>query len=278
MAYYRKLPSGLWQATVRGRDGKRHTKTDKLKAVVKQWATEQEAAIARGDFRDPRLGDINVGDWHRRVAAARTTDPVTKAKHASLWATHCEPQWAGWQMAAITRMEAQEWANRLQATRRARHKGKTVTSGDQDVPRLGAETVCAAVHLMSQLYDVAMKETPPIVMVNPFAGLDLPEIRPHGIDFLERDEAEALYDAAGEFGARWRTLIELGTEVGLRPGEAVRAERPPSGLATRQGPGHRRNDPLRPAAMAEIQEVPPRRARSRAHPRGHVRADDRTAA
>ena len=53
MAYYRKLPSGLWQATVRGRDGKRHTKTDKLKSVVKQWATEQEAAIARGEFRDP---------------------------------------------------------------------------------------------------------------------------------------------------------------------------------------------------------------------------------
>jgi hypothetical protein len=82
MAYYRKLPSGLWQATVRGRDGKRHTKTDKLKTVVKQWATEQEAAIARGEFGDPRPGDIKVGDWRRRVAAARATDPVTKAKHA----------------------------------------------------------------------------------------------------------------------------------------------------------------------------------------------------
>ena len=74
MPYYRKLPSGLWQATVRGRDGKRHTKTDKLKSVVKQWAAEQEAAIARGEFRDPRLGDIKVGDWYRRVAApARPT-------------------------------------------------------------------------------------------------------------------------------------------------------------------------------------------------------------
>ena len=44
-------------------------------------------------------------------------------------------------------------------------------------------------------------------------------IRPHEIDFLERGEAEALFAAAGEIGARWRTLIELGTEVGLRPGE-----------------------------------------------------------
>jgi integrase len=122
-------------------------------------------------------------------------------------------------MAAITRMEAREWVNRLQGTRRARHKGKTVTGDDKDVPLLGAETVCAAVHLMSQLYSVAMTETPPIVMVNPFAGLELPVIRPHEIDFLERDEADTLYVAAEEIGACWRTLIELGIEVGLRPGE-----------------------------------------------------------
>jgi len=50
---------------------------------------------------------------------------------------------------------------------------------------------------MSQLYGMAMKETPPIVTVNPFAGLELPVIRPHEIDFLERGEAEALFTAAG---------------------------------------------------------------------------------
>jgi integrase len=50
-------------------------------------------------------------------------------------------------------------------------------------------------------------------------GLELPVIRPHQVDFLERDEAEALYEATGEIGQCWRALIELGTEVGLRPGE-----------------------------------------------------------
>jgi integrase len=39
------------------------------------------------------------------------------------------------------------------------------------------------------------------------------------VEFLEHEEAEALYAAAEEIGAQWRTLIELGTEVGLRPGE-----------------------------------------------------------
>jgi hypothetical protein len=202
MPYFRRLPSGLWQATVRGRDGKRHTKTDKLKSVVRQWANEQEAAIARGEFRDPRLGDIKTGEWYRRVAAARATDPATRAKHASLWATHCEPQWASWPMSAITRMEAQEWINRLQSTRRARHKGRAVTDDDEDVPAISAETIGAAVHVMSQLYDLAMKETPPIVLANPFSSLELPVIRPHEIDFLERSEADALYPAAAEIGAR----------------------------------------------------------------------------
>jgi len=122
-------------------------------------------------------------------------------------------------MSAITRMEAQEWVNHLEVTRRARHKGKAVTDESEDVPAIGAETVGAAVHLMSQLFGMAMKETPPIVMANPFVGLELPVIRPHEIDFLEHDEAETLYTAAAEIGPRWRTLIELGTEVGLRPGE-----------------------------------------------------------
>ena len=56
-------------------------------------------------------------------------------------------------------------------------------------------------------------------LVNPFAGLELPTIEPHAVEFLEHDEAEALYIAAETIGAHWRTLIELGTEVGLRPGE-----------------------------------------------------------
>jgi integrase len=215
----RRLPSGLWQATVRGRDGKRHTKTDKLKSVVREWARAQEALIARGDFRDPRLGEIRAGDWHARVARARGIDGITKAKNASLWRTHCEPEWGGWQMAAVTRLEAQEWVERLKGTRRARHRGKPVRPGDEDVPVLAASTIRDVVHIMSQLYTAAMREHPPIVLVNPFDHLELPRIEPRPVEFLERDEAAALYEAAGELGAQWRTLTELGTEVGLRPGE-----------------------------------------------------------
>jgi integrase len=165
------------------------------------------------------LGEIKVGDWHARVTRVRGIEAVTKVKNASLWRTHCEPEWAAWPMGAVTRLEAQEWVNRLTSTRRARHQGKPVTDGDEDVPVLGSATIADIAHLMSSLYRLAMREHPPLVIVNPFADLELPTIEPRPVEFYERDEVEALYVAAGAIGPRWRTLIELGMDVGLRPGE-----------------------------------------------------------
>lgn len=221
MAYIRKLPSGKWQATVRDRSGKRHTFTDPLKGTVRKWAAEQEALLARGEFRDPRLGEIKIGIWHDRVTRARGIEAPTKAKNASLWRTHCEAEWAAWPMAAVTRLEAQAWVDRLKTTRRARHRGKTVTAGTEDVPTLGAATVADAVHIMTTLYRLAMREHPPLVPINPlFADLELPTIEPRPVEFLEHDEAEALCTAVESLaGPGMRVMVGLGTQVGLRFGE-----------------------------------------------------------
>lgn len=210
MPYIRRLPSGKWQATVRGPDGRKHTKTDALKGVVRGWANKVEAEFAQGGMRDPRAGDIRVGEWHKRYTAANRTP----AKNASLWATHCEPEWAGWKMASVTRMEAQGWVTRLRETRVARYKGRPAAG--EDVPLLSAETIAAIVHIMSSLYRAAMKEHPPVVLANPFAELDLPVIEPQAIYFYEPDEADALYEAAAAIAGKWRTLIELGMQAGLR--------------------------------------------------------------
>jgi hypothetical protein len=74
VSYIRKLPSGKWQATVRGPDGRRHTFTGGLKTTVRKWATEQEAQRP-GEFRDPRLGETRVGEWYARVSRARGWKP-----------------------------------------------------------------------------------------------------------------------------------------------------------------------------------------------------------
>lgn len=207
MSYIRRLPSGKWQATVRGPDGTKHTRTDKLKSAVRTWAAEQEAALARGDFRDPRLGRTTVGEWWERVARARGDKPGDRRER--LWRLYCEKTWGRWPIAAVTRVDAQEWASDLASTPSVRDPKQ----------HLAPATVHAIVSVMTSLYRLGLAENPPLVTSNPFHGLDLPVILPHSTDFLEHAEAAALQEAAGAIDPRWRVLTQLGFEAGLRPGE-----------------------------------------------------------
>lgn len=224
MAYIRRLPSGSWQATVRMPSGKRVTKTARLKGVVERWARDLESQIEAGDVRDPRAGRIRVREWFERWSAARSAAVAgpTAAKTESLWRTHCEPRWGDWPMQAIARIDAQAWVGELVETRRARHAGRPAEEFEDpdEVPLLSASTVHAAVHVMSGLFKAAMREHPPLVVVNPFAELDLPSLDASAVEFYEREEAARLYEAVERLsGPGWRTLVELGMIVGLRPGE-----------------------------------------------------------
>jgi integrase len=151
---------------------------------------------------------------------ASGVEKITAAKNRSLWLTHCEPKWANWRMSAITRMEAQGWVAELHQTRLARHRGRDVQADNEGVPKLSAATIADVVHIMSALFRAAIREQPPVVLTNPFADLDLPVIEPRPVEFYEPDEAVALFEAIEQLsGPKWRTLAELGMQVGLRPGE-----------------------------------------------------------
>lgn len=220
MAHIRKLPSGNYQANVRHPNGKRIPKTFPLRRQAAEWARELEASFARGDIRDPRSGRITVAEWYERWSAGRGVDPVTKAKVESNWRTHCLDQWGGWPMDAVTRMEAQNWANVLKQKRRARHKGVDADRLDEQAPIIAAATVHAVVHVMSALFESACRERPPIVLSNPFVDLDLPTVPPSPIDFFTHEEAEALIAVLErDFAPQWAPLVGLGMWVGLRPGE-----------------------------------------------------------
>lgn len=217
MPYIRKLPSGNYQATVRHPSGKRIPKTFPLRRQAAEWARDLEAQFARGDIRDPRAGRITVGEWHERRMASRSIDTNTSNKIDSIWRTHCEPHWSSWPMDAITRMEAQEWAKALQKKRRARHRGR---KADDDAPLIAPATVHAAVHVMSGIFEAAVRERPPIVLSNPFVDLELPTISPSPIDFYSHEEAELLVaELERNYAPQWPVLVEVGLWVGLRPGE-----------------------------------------------------------
>jgi len=68
-------------------------------------------------------------------------------------------------MAAVTRLEALSWVDRLTSTRRARHQGKPVTDGAEDVPVLSAATIADIVHIMSSLYRMHSCSPSPGILV-----------------------------------------------------------------------------------------------------------------
>lgn len=216
MPYTRRLPSGLWQATVRHPSGRRITKTDRLKKVVDDWARDEEARYARGDRRDPRAGHITIDEWYRRWMPSRGVEPGTKAKDESRWRTHCDEKWGTWPMDSVTRMEAQGWVRELEAKPRARWGGRP-SSTEDDWPFLMASTIHGIVGLMTNLYASAMRETPPIVLSNPFLNLDLPTIPPSRVVFFSHAEADAIIEhLRANFKPRWWVLVALGMWSGLR--------------------------------------------------------------
>lgn len=88
------------------------------------------------------------------------------------------------------------------------------------MPFLSPATIHDIVHQMTSLYKAAMRQTP-LVVVNPFADLELPKCKATVVEFYEPAEVLALYESLELLlhGQTWRTATELGMDVGLRLGE-----------------------------------------------------------
>ena len=69
----RRLPSGRWQARYTGADGAMRTiGTFAAKAEADQALAHEVSMMARGGWRDPRLGEQPLGEWFRGWIATRT--------------------------------------------------------------------------------------------------------------------------------------------------------------------------------------------------------------
>lgn len=205
MASFRKLPSGLWQATVRGPGKKRYTRTDKLKKVCQHWAEEKEAELRRGEWRDPRIGRITVGEWHERWWEARVVAETTALRDRKLLDRYILLHWKDWPLDSITRMEVEGWVKKLGKNGGRRRDGKPKP--------LGAPTVHLAYMVFSAMLRAAVGETPPIIVSNPCHGVRLPAKPAKKRRYFTDDEQARILEHLVE---PYRTLVELSQWSGMR--------------------------------------------------------------
>lgn len=214
MAWVRKLPSGLHSATVRTPAG-RITESFDLLSQANGWARDQEAAIRRGDWIDPRRAKILTGAWWEQCQGARHLAQASRLRDASHWRCHVEPRWGETAIGAITKSDVGKWI---------------VAMSEAGV---GAATIEGAVGVLRALLDQAIEEE--ILRVNAARRVRKPPRDAHVDRVLDYGEEKQLLDALDRLfpdRADARLFCELVVDTGMRWEEA--AVLPPSLVDTRR--------------------------------------------
>jgi integrase len=207
MAYIRQLPSGLWAATVRTPAG-RITETRELRGAVKAWADELEGDVRRGDFIDPRAGDLRVGEWWERIKGSRHLELASRRRDESHWRVHVAPRWAKIPVGAILRPDVAKWVTDMQRA------------------GVGAATIQGSVGVLRSLMDQAVDAR--LRRENPAKGVRMPRRAAHVDRVLAPGEDEVLLaNLDRQFPGRpdARLFVEVLLYCGLRWEEAAAIDR-----------------------------------------------------
>jgi integrase len=196
VAHLRRLPSGRWQATIRAPDGRRVSRSDPLRRVVADWARDEEARIARGQWRDSRTARVTFEAWRDRWLAARVVAPETRRADESTLRLHVSPHWSGWLLPQISRLDVQAWVRRLQQE------------------EVGAHAVRRAHNLLASMLGAAVLEG--ILAQSPCQRIALPPTPPKAPAWFTCEQVDALVE---QLPRRHGIATELMVWTGLRWGE-----------------------------------------------------------
>lgn len=243
MAWIRKLPSGLWAATVRTPTG-RITETDKSKGVLIAWAAERETEVRRGDWIDPREAEITVGALWDRWCDAQHRELASRRRDESHWRVHVAPVWAATQVGAILKPDVASWVARMERA------------------GVGAATIQGSVGVLRSLLEYAVDAR--LRRENPARGVRMPRRAAHLDRVLAPDEDDPLLSALDRLHPGRpdaRLFVEQLLYSGLRWEEAAAIDRDHVDMRRmlwKVGPVVERDGTIRPypKSPAGVRDVP----------------------
>ena len=168
------------------------------KDAAREFASEIDVSLRRGDYIDPNAGKVTIGDlgpdWlkrqraHMKPSAFRSLD--------SAWKVHVEPKWGSTALYKVKFTNVQEWVAEI---------------GD----RRSATIVLTAYGVLARILDDAVRDR--LIRDNPARGVKLPRKVPKRNVYLTHLQVRSLATEAG----RYFSLILLLSYTGLRWGEAA---------------------------------------------------------
>lgn len=177
------------------------------KTSAKQWMIGLLADKSRGEYIDPRAGQILLADWLEAwwPAYAASLKPSAKVSAEGILRRYIRPAFAQDTLDDITPMDVQAWTAQLLS---GKHAGASKP--------LSVKTVRNAHGLLHKVFSEAIRQR--LIKSNPCQRTGLPERTHHETRFLTEPEAERLLAAIGE---HYRPLVLLLLATGLRWGEAA---------------------------------------------------------
>ena len=109
-----RRPDGKWRARYRDANHREHARHFPRKRDAEQWLASQEVAIARGEWVDPTLSKITVGEWLPRWLALQVQlKPTTMVRYEVALRRQILPRWELMPLCRITHSDVSSWVRGL---------------------------------------------------------------------------------------------------------------------------------------------------------------------
>jgi integrase len=193
-----RRPDGKWRARYRDANHFEHARHFARKRDAERWLASQEVAIARGEWVDPTLSKITVGEWLLQWLAHQVQlKPTTMVRYEVALRRQILPRWEFVPLAKITHSDVSSWVHSLT---------------DEG---LAPATVRYAHRVLSLALTAAVRDGR--LVKNVAEGVPLPRVVGKPKRFLIHDQVQTLAEACAPYGP----LIKVLAYAGLRWGEVV---------------------------------------------------------
>lgn len=170
----------------------------RTKRDAEAWANEVEVDKRKGAYVAPAAGRVKLGDYAAEwLASKHSLKPSTRARYQVVLDNFIDDH-AEVPLGDISPKRVREWVADLSRDR-------------------APATVHKSIGVLRQVLEMAVKETPPRLAINPVGRVELPSIEEGEQRFLTVKQLHALADAAGDN----RPLVYFLGAVGARFGEAA---------------------------------------------------------
>jgi integrase len=200
VSWVRRRPNG-YLAGYRGPDKVERNRMFRRKIDAERWLASVEVAKTRGEWIDPALSRVTVGEWCRTwLAAQGQLKPTTLARYEGIVSKHVAPTWGAVTLAEVSPADVAAWLGRL------------TTSG------LAAASVRYAHTVLSRSLAYAVLDGR--LSRNPAEGVPLPRVKARAKRYLTHAEVSSLAEECGAYSV----LIYVLAYTGLRWGEVAALE------------------------------------------------------